>query len=253
MARPNKSLSLAETFLIKDAEQMHRDALTENHQSMKNWEWLLRTHLITDERYGLVTQLMFSYPRRLKTSVLLCQAFPILKGARIVEEHTKLHPDTNQNPQELEDLSHVEFYFNTVFSTLHHGHVHLIGIGVLTSKEQRGSCSLQIGVLAGQMRLTDVSPAIPSDKEGLTLSMMNKSNNPDEIFMFMVTMLIPFNGCTYCHSKGDDAQTRTTRTRMLKCGRCWKRLRFSVWYCNAECQRADRHRHRSQDGCGCVN
>ena len=230
---------------------MHEDALLENKEAMKDWERLLRTHLFTDQQYGLVTRLLFSYPNYAKTSVVLCQAFPILEGAAVVSSETT---SPEEKRPSIDENGNIQVFFSTVFDTRHHGQVDLLGIGVILSDEHSNSCQLQIGILAEQSAHTNEK--IRLEETGLTLSMTNKGKDPSEIFLFMVTMMIPFKGCRHCLRKSDGhtstAPPQSTHARMLKCGRCWERLRFPVWYCNTDCQPAHYQRHHTQDGCGYV-
>jgi hypothetical protein len=242
-AEAAKNQQMAETFLIGNATQMHQEALTENRVSLKNWEGFLRQSIFTDQRYGLITRLLYSYPQRHKTSVRLNQVFPVLEGAEITAQKDAFFANKTI-PIKFRSLDNVQLYFSTVFNTRHHGHVNLIGVGVLPSETMRYRCRLQMGTLVA----INSDDPIESESGNLTLSMTNLSDDPEARFHFMVTMLVPFNGCTHCHRAGKT--TAPTRVQMLKCGRCWERLHFPVWYCCAECQRADLSRHRTEEGCG---
>ena len=241
------SLVFNETFLIKDSSRMHKDALVDNQEEPKKWELFLRQHVFTDQKFGLTTQMMFSYPHKKKTSVVLCQAFPVLNGAKIIAEE-KDFVISNKKAMRSSAMGNVELFFSTILKTHSHGHVNLLGISVLPSSELRDSCKLEISTI---LTNTKGGESIRLEETGLTLSMTNLGKKLDEVFLFMVTMVIPFTGCRKCMRSSND--TTTTHPQMLKCGRCWDKLRFPVWYCCAECQHADYARHRAQEGCGCIN
>lgn len=221
-----------ETFVVLDPEMMHNEAMVENNGCKVAWEQYIRSELLTGRQYSLVTRMLYTYPVEKKTSVLLHQAFPILKHAVMADASLDLLPPCKQ----FRALGNVDFQFCTAFDIEHHGRVFLIGVSCLPPTLSAENCRLKIGVL------------VPSETNELTISMTN-NGDPNDIYIFMVTLVVPFTGCSLCSSF---EESEDTRTHMLKCGRCWKSLRFPVWYCDRECQKLDYKRHRRCDGCGVV-
>jgi len=219
-----------ETFVIIDPVQMHNEAMIENRECKLKWEQYIRSEMLTGRQYSLATRLLFTYPVKQKTSVLLHQAFPILKYATMVEVDSGFVPRRGQ----FTALGNVDLQLCTAFDLEQHGRVFLLGVSCLPSTLSAKDCSLKIGAL------------VPSDTNELTLSMIN-NGNPNDIYIFMVTLVVPFTGCRLCGACHDSTDTRT---HMLKCGRCSKALQFPVWYCDKECQRLDYPRHKRRDGCG---
>ena len=237
-----KTESIKETFLVKDAKRMHEEAMVENEASLKNWEWYLREEIFSKSQYTLCTRAIFTYPKEKKTSVLLTNAFPILREAKV----SSICPEFVPDRKEFDTLGNVDLHFCSAFDTKNQGRVHLLGISVISSPAFRNKSRLQMGMLASSQE--EESLIVPADKRGkLTLSMTNLGN-PEEIFLFLITMIVPFSGCRFCGRKG--LPTKTTHSGMLKCGRCWKQNHFPVWYCDQECQKADYPRHTRNDGCG---
>lgn len=74
------------------------------------------------------------------------------------------------------------------------------------------------------------------------LSMTN-SGDPDHMHMFLVTMLMPFQGCRLCRST-------VAQPGMVRCGQCWKTLSFPVTYCSRQCRLSDAKRHERDECCG---
>jgi hypothetical protein len=235
-----KGPRMDETFLVTNATQMHEEALTENRGSMKNWERFMRERLFPEARFGIVTRMLFSYPRQPKTSARLHQAFPVLEGAKFLGKDVDL---LSQKPEcmRFKELDTVQLHFNSFFETRRHGVVNITGIAVLPSPIMRDLCRLQIGSLA---------PTKDDPGGDMTLSMTNFGTEPDTMFLFMVTMLVPFSGCRCCGKRTRPSSADPTRAHMRKCGRCWAQLRYPIWYCSVECQRSDHRRHRAEEGCG---
>ena len=242
MTNKLKNESIRETFLVIDASRMHEEAMVENAASQKNWEWYVREKIFTDCQYTLCTRAMFTYPKHKKTSVILTDAFPVLHEAKVSSIYPKFIPDR----QEMDTLGNVDLHFCSAFDTKHYGKVHMLGISVISSPAFRNMSKLQMGMLTSSPEEEGI--VVPGEKRGkLTLSMTNLGK-PEEIFLFLVTMIVPFSGCRFCGRKG--RHLKTTHPEMLKCGRCWKKNHFPVWYCDQECQKADFPRHSRNDGCG---
>jgi hypothetical protein len=217
---------------------MHKEAMIENTPALKEWEKYLRNKVFTDQKFTLITRLIFSYPRKHKTSVMMSQLFPVLMNARIESSEDAF----SKNNSKISTLASFQVNFCSVFETRHHGHVQVLGVGLQGTDMQDDTCDLRIGLLTTtDHRLSN----------GLTLSMTNKGR-PDKISLFMVTMVVPFICCRFCtrRNTSNHNEPQTTHPRMMKCGRCWEKLHIPVWYCSRECQTADFHRHRSEEGCG---
>jgi hypothetical protein len=229
-AKRSMSIERSETFVILDPMQMHEHAMIGNKPLKVQWEAYLRNELLNDKQYTLVTRLLYTYPVKRKTSVVLHQTFPILEDARLADKD----PGLICKRHCFRDLGNVELHFCNAFDTVHFGRVFLIGISYLAPDLLSSNCQFKLGLLT------------PSQTAELTLSMTNLGN-PSDIYTFMVTMIVPYTGCRLCATFSPPVDTRT---RMLKCGRCWKDLQFPVWYCSTECQALDYKRHRVCDGCG---
>lgn len=238
MAEPSdNALKPNETFLVPDAMDMHRNAYVENKACVNNWEWYLRKEIFRGQKFTLITRALHTYPKMKKTSVILHKAFPVLEKAVV----STINPDFVPMRSKIDALGNVQMHFVSSFDTRHHGRVHILGISVLESASPN-QCTMQLGMISASN--DDGSPSAARTPE-LTLSMTNLSQRPNDIFLFFATMVVPFTGCRLCGSMGE---SRTTHARMPKCSRCWSRLQFPVWYCSAECQRADYARHKG--GCG---
>ena len=224
------SMECGETFVILNPMEMHEQAMVGNRPAKVQWEAYIRNELLNDKQYTLVTRLLYTYPVKRKTSVILHQTFPILENARIADKD----PQLISRRHCLSELGNVEMQFCTAFDTKRDGRVFLMGISYLTPDLSTSNCQLKLGLLT------------PSQKTEVTLSMMNLGD-PNDIYTFMVTMVVPYTGCKLCAAFSPPIDTRT---RMLKCGKCWKHMQFPVWYCDSECQALDYKRHRRCDGCG---
>jgi hypothetical protein len=218
-----------ETFVILDPMQMHTEAMNSCQEYKETWEGYFRNHILTEQRYALITRILFTYPSKHKTSVLLHRTFPILKGAALSD----FEPGFAIKHAQFNTLGNVDLKFCAAFDTREHGRVFLVAISCLPPDVDPDICGLKIGRLA------------PSAKH-LTLSMTNYGD-PDDVHVFMVSLVVPFTGCRLCSQLGHSPDTRP---RMRKCGRCWKNNGTPVWYCDPECQRLDYKRHRRCDGCG---
>jgi hypothetical protein len=218
-----------ETFVIINPMTMHTEAMRENRSCKTTWEMYFRSELLTERQYSLVTRMMHTYPVKKKTSIILPQAFPVLEHATMAETDPTFLPQRVH----LKELGNVHLQFCKAFDTVQHNRVFLVGISFLPHTLNSKNCSLKIGRL------------IPSYNDDYTLSMSNQGHIAD-MYMFMVTLVIPFTGCNRCShfGKSDD-----THPHMRRCGRCWKNLHFPIWYCDEECQRLDYERHRRCDGC----
>jgi hypothetical protein len=233
----SKKVYLEETFLIKDALQMHKEAMIENAPALKEWELYLRHRIFSDQKFTLITRLIFSYPKKPKTSVMMSQLFPVLTNARIDSSEDNFTKKYLRTPS----MGHFQVNFCSVFETRYHGHVQVLGVGLQPAEAKDETCDLRIGLLTTtDHRLSN----------GLTLSMTNKGSS-DKISLFMVTMIVPFVCCRFCAKRTvSPHEPDTTHPRMMKCGRCWDKLHIPVWYCGRQCQTADFDRHRSEEGCG---
>jgi hypothetical protein len=221
-----------ETFVILDPMQMHTEAMNSCREYKETWEGYFRNHILTEQRYALITRILFTYPSKHKTSVLLHRTFPILKNAALSD----FEPGFAIKNAQFNTLGNVDLKFCATFDTREHGRVFLVAISCLSPDPDPNICGLKIGRLA------------PSAKH-LTLSMTNYGD-PDNVHVFMVSLVVPFTGCRLCSQLGHSPDTRP---RMRKCGRCWKNNGTPVWYCDPECQRLDYKRHRRCDGCGAAS
>ena len=221
-----------ETFVILDPMQMHAEAMQENRSCKAAWELYFRSEILPEKKYSLVTRMLYTYPVKKKTSVVLHQTFPILEHATMAD----VDPGFVPQRAHFKELGNVDLQFCAAFDTKHHDRVFLVGISCLPPTLTSKDCSLKIGLL------------VPSEANEHTLSMTNYGDLND-VYIFMVTLVAPFTGCRLCSVFGD---SEDTHPHMRKCGKCWENLHFPVWYCDAECQRLDYKRHRRCDGCGCL-
>ena len=213
-----------DTFIITDPAQMHATAMSEHRQYKAMWERYFRSKVLPEQRYGLVTRMLFTCPDTPKTAVVLRHAFPALANATL----SKFEPGFTIEPASFHELGNIDLQFCAGFDTPHHGRLFVVAISCLPPPLDPRHCSLKMGRLLNEH----------------TLAMTNSGGHA---YLFLVTLVVPFTGCQLCAAYGE---SKDTRTHMRKCGRCWRTRHFPVWYCSTECQRLDYKRHRSCDECG---
>jgi len=151
-------------------------------------------------------------------NVVLQELFPVLEGASICD-----YARTTSFVPPGSNVTHMHVPFDTVM----HGNVILASAGV----EQ--GCRMEI---------------IKTDVEGHATACHCLRGYPQKTKQIshcsiFISLIHQRSGCQAC-GKDDPA-------KLLRCSRCWEKLRAPVWYCSAQCQAADYPRHKQV--CGKIN
>ena len=214
-----ESVTLSTTHLISDATWMHQTALEDNEHLLETWEECLKVDIFQNKPLKLITRLMFTVPNKQRTSVLLHRAYPVLKDA---------------HPAAVDITSPSANVFILAFDTDRFGKVHLL---MTYNKDE---CDVLQSFIASSN--ADGTPSAVGGRPEMTLSMQRKGD-PDKVNLVYTSMVIFQNGCKAC---------KRTGVKMQKCGRCWEKLNFPVYYCCKECQKSDYTRHCQEERCGTI-
>ena len=203
--------------------QMHTVAVSENQHHKAKWQNYFRTEVLPEQRYGLVTRLLYTCPEKSKTIAILSQVFPVLENAAIANFELGFAIQRAR----FQELGNVDLQFCAGFDTQHNGRLFIVAVSCLSPDLDPTHCTLRIGRLLDDHTLT-------------------MTNTDAKKYLFMVSLVVPFTGCQLCSQIPDATDTRS---HMRKCGRCWSTRHFPVWYCGRKCQRLDYNRHVRCDGC----
>jgi len=160
-------------------------------------------------------------PRWPVTTVMLHELFPVLTGARPVQDRI-MHVASSRT-----DVDSMASYFQC-FQTAHHGRV--VVMVVTANRNNVTDMGFEVTETSGGEHRLELDSGVPLDRQ---------AQPGAEYKSLALVSVIPFRSdCAGCGEGQADGR------RFSRCARCWERLRFPVWYCCRGCQAEHYPQHR---------
>lgn len=215
-SQDRKSREQAIQAMHANATNTDPSFLAKIRKSIKKW-YASSNCDVSITTWSLTNYSLHHAPESPLINVVLQELFPVLEGAAVCEYATItsfVPPGSNAT------------HMHVPFNTLMHGQVMVACVGI-----DQG-CRMEI---------------IKTNVEGHESACHCLRGYPQKTKQIShCSICIPLihqrSCCQVCRK--DDTHT----AKLLRCSRCWEKLRAPVWYCSAQCQAADYPRHKHACG-----